>query len=211
MLDEKKGKCRGFDLVPPRREKGRSVVWSLVTGVLQCQSFASAAVFIIGGGPAGLATAIAARRRGFEVIVADGNSPSIDKACGEGLMPDGLAALARLGISIREENAFPFRGIRFVSSGLSVAASFPQGTGTGVRRTVLHRTMAEHTAGLGVKVLWRTPVTGFNHTHSQQRRKGISAFRPIRTRRFNCQPLYTNGRKHQPQLFRQCRISIGVT
>jgi len=36
-------------------------------------------VFIIGGGPAGLAAAIAARERGFDVVVADGAEPPIDK------------------------------------------------------------------------------------------------------------------------------------
>jgi len=56
-------------------------------------------VFVIGGGPAGLAAAIAARRAGFDVVVADRSQPPIDKACGEGLMPDGLSALQRLGVS----------------------------------------------------------------------------------------------------------------
>jgi menaquinone-9 beta-reductase len=134
--------------------------------------FTSTDVFIIGGGPAGLATAIAAKRRGFDVIVADGASPFIDKACGEGLLPDGLGALGRLGISIAEENAFPFRGIRFVSNGLSVEANFPQGNGMGVRRTVLHRTMVEHAEALGVKLLWRTPVTGL-HSDGVRLEKGI--------------------------------------
>jgi flavin-dependent dehydrogenase len=117
-------------------------------------------VFIIGGGPAGLATAIAARMRGFDVAVADGASPPIDKACGEGLMPDGRAVLQQLGISVPEEDSHPFRGIRFVSGGLSVDASFPNGTGVGVRRTVLHRIMARHAENAGVRLLWQTPVTG---------------------------------------------------
>lgn len=117
-------------------------------------------VFIIGGGPAGLAAAIAARQRGFEVIVADGASPPIDKACGEGLMPDGLAALKGLGISLNPEDSHPFRGIRFVSGGLSVDASFPDGPGLGIRRTVLHSTMAARAEAVGVKLLWSTTVTG---------------------------------------------------
>ena len=50
-------------------------------------------VFIAGGGPAGLACAIAASLRGLTVQVVDGLKPPIDKACGEGLMPDTLAAL----------------------------------------------------------------------------------------------------------------------
>jgi len=50
-------------------------------------------ILVIGGGPAGLAAAIAARKKGFEVHVADGAEPPIDKACGEGLMPNTLALL----------------------------------------------------------------------------------------------------------------------
>ncbi len=43
---------------------------------------------IVGGGPAGLAAAIALRQKGLDVLVADALRPPIDKACGEGLMPD---------------------------------------------------------------------------------------------------------------------------
>ena len=53
---------------------------------------APADVFVIGGGPAGLAAAIAARERGLDVVVADCAVPPVDKACGEGIMPVGLAA-----------------------------------------------------------------------------------------------------------------------
>jgi menaquinone-9 beta-reductase len=119
-------------------------------------------VFIIGGGPAGLAAAIAARQRGFEVMVADGAIPPIDKPCGEGLMPDGVCALAELGISIPADDSYPFRGIRFVSSGLQVDASFPAGQGIGMRRTRLHRLMMERAAAAGVNLLWQTVVTGLH-------------------------------------------------
>jgi flavin-dependent dehydrogenase len=120
-------------------------------------------VFVIGGGPAGLAAAIAARQQGLRVVVADGAQVPIDKPCGEGLMPDGIAALEKLGISVNAENAYPFRGIRFQSAGLAVDASFPNGaSGMGVRRTVLHSLMAEHASNLGVELLWRTPVTGIS-------------------------------------------------
>ena len=119
-------------------------------------------VFVIGGGPAGLATAIAARQRGFDVVVADGAEPPIDKPCGEGLMSDGRAALEHLGIRIPAELAYPFRGIRFVSSGLSVDASFPNGAGQGVRRTVLHSIMVARAETAGISLLWHTPVTGLH-------------------------------------------------
>jgi flavin-dependent dehydrogenase len=115
-------------------------------------------LFIVGGGPAGLAAAIAARQRGFHVTVADGAIPPADKACGEGLMPDGLLALAELGIKVRAEDSFPFRGIRFVDRGKSVAASFPNGPGCGVRRTTLHRFMVERAESVGVKLCWGKAV-----------------------------------------------------
>src|SRR5208282_3866466 len=63
-------------------------------------------VFVVGGGPAGLATAIAARRHGLSVVLADGAVPPIDKPCGEGLMPDGVEALGDLGITIPEGEAY---------------------------------------------------------------------------------------------------------
>jgi flavin-dependent dehydrogenase len=119
-------------------------------------------VFVIGGGPAGLATAIAARRRGLSVVLADGAVPPIDKPCGEGLMPDGVEALHQLGITIPEGDAYPFRGIRFVSDGRKAEAEFPRGTAYGIRRTNLHRLMLDHAAANGVHVLWQAAVTGLH-------------------------------------------------
>jgi menaquinone-9 beta-reductase len=119
-------------------------------------------VFIIGGGPAGLAAAIAARQRGFDVVVADGALPPIDKPCGEGLMPDGLRALADLGVIVRPEDSYSFRGIRFLSSGVKVDASFPAGQGLGIRRTKLHRLMIDRASAVGVHLLWHTVVTGLH-------------------------------------------------
>ncbi len=118
-------------------------------------------VFVIGGGPAGLAVAIAARQRGLRVMVADGSQPPIDKACGEGLLPDGIAAIGRLGIHLRGADAQPFQGIRFISEGLSAEARFPGGgVGLAVRRTYLHPILAERAAQLGASLRWGTVVTG---------------------------------------------------
>ena len=120
-------------------------------------------IFVIGGGPAGLAAAIAARQCGFSVIVADGSRPPIDKPCGEGLMPDSRAALARLGLSVPEKDCQPFCGISFISGSLRAGANFPGGAaGVGVRRTVLHGLMIERAQALGISLLWHTPVTGLH-------------------------------------------------
>jgi menaquinone-9 beta-reductase len=117
-------------------------------------------VFVIGGGPAGLAAAIAARRRGFQVIVADGNRPPIDKPCGEGLMPDSIAALQELGVEIAADQGYPLRGIKFLENEKSATACFPTGSGVGLRRPILHQKMLDRAAALGVQFLWETPVTG---------------------------------------------------
>jgi flavin-dependent dehydrogenase len=119
-------------------------------------------VFVVGGGPAGLATAIAARRHGLSVVVADGAIPPIDKPCGEGLMPDGVEALHHLGINIPDGAAYPCRGIRFVSDGVRAEANFPRGTAYGIRRTHLHRLMLDHAAASGVYMMWQAAVTGLH-------------------------------------------------
>jgi flavin-dependent dehydrogenase len=118
-------------------------------------------VFVIGGGPAGLAAAIAARQQGLRVVVADGAKPPIDKACGEALMPDAITALGRLGVAVPASEACPLRGVRFLSSGLSAETVFPSNTsGLSIRRTTLHRIMTERAEALGADLLWQRTVTG---------------------------------------------------
>jgi 2-polyprenyl-6-methoxyphenol hydroxylase-like FAD-dependent oxidoreductase len=117
-------------------------------------------VLIVGGGPAGLAAAIAARQKGFEVIVADRDRPSIDKSCGEGLMGDGVEALRALGVQIPAAESFSFQGIRFVDSGSRVEGGFLSAHGIGVRRTTLHRLLLERAAKLGVQFSWECRFTG---------------------------------------------------
>ncbi len=119
-------------------------------------------VFVIGGGPAGLAAAIAARKRGFDVIVADGAEPPIDKACGEGLMPDTIRVLNQLGIQVSALDGFILDGIRFLDGNMSVKAEFSAGKGMGVRRVILHRHLVEQARKAGVTLQWKTSVTGIS-------------------------------------------------
>jgi len=116
-------------------------------------------VLIVGGGPAGLAAAIAAREKGFRVLVADCSHPPIEKPCGEGLMPDSLAVLRRLGVSVGPSESFPFRGIRFLQAGSSVEAPFPSRHGLGVRRAVLHRLLVGRARESGAHLVWDARVT----------------------------------------------------
>jgi flavin-dependent dehydrogenase len=120
-------------------------------------------VFIVGGGPAGLATAIALRQRGLRVVVADLAKPPIDKACGEGLMPQTVTALKDFGITLGPAQAVPFRGIRFISEGRLAEGAFLQAYGLGIRRTTLHTALVERAAEVGVQTLWGTCVRRIGH------------------------------------------------
>src|SRR5215469_14757681 len=96
-------------------------------------------LLIVGGGPGGLATALHARSQGLSVIVAEPRERPIDKACGEGLMPGGLAELTSLGV---HPAGLPFRGIAYLSEHRRAEALFRRGLGWGVRRTTLHAALA---------------------------------------------------------------------
>lgn len=113
-------------------------------------------IFIIGGGPAGLATAIAARKEGLRATVADGGVPPLDKPCGEGLMPPGVAVLRALGVEIGPVDGVPFRGIEFIDRDLTARADFPCNWGLGLRRTRLHKLLFERARQVGVEMRWGT-------------------------------------------------------
>jgi flavin-dependent dehydrogenase len=110
-------------------------------------------VFVVGGGPAGLSAAIAARLKGFDVTVADAAHPPIDKACGEGILPAGIAALRALGVPISSNDGFPIRGIR------SVETRFQRGCAVALRRTQLHKILVNRASELGIRLLWGKHIT----------------------------------------------------
>ncbi len=148
----------------------------------------TATVLVVGGGPAGLALAIGARRAGLAVTVIERRRPPIDKPCGEGLMPDGVEALAALGVEAAGLGR-PFHGIRYldalaippaapVERALAagarsrddddppavVQARFPPRTrGLGIRRTRLHDALAGAAAAAGAELRWGVPARGLEH------------------------------------------------
>jgi flavin-dependent dehydrogenase len=108
-------------------------------------------LLVVGGGPIGLATAIEGALAGLGVTVLERRSSPVDKACGEGIMPAGRAALARLGVDV---SGRAFTGIHYWAPGSSAVARFRDGdVGLGVRRTALSAALAARADVLGVKRL----------------------------------------------------------
>lgn len=93
-------------------------------------------VAIVGGGPAGLAVAIGAARRGLSTLVLEARRGAHDKACGEGLLPTGVAALAELGVVVDESARL--RSVRWIErSGAIAEAELRDHGALGIRRTRL--------------------------------------------------------------------------
>ncbi|MGW5685690.1 NAD(P)/FAD-dependent oxidoreductase [Nonomuraea sp. NPDC003754] len=123
-------------------------------------------VLVAGGGPAGLATAIHAALAGMSVVVVEPRRAPVDKACGEGLMPGGVAALRAMGVAA---GGHPLLGIDYVRGETRARAGFAAEPGRGVRRTSLHAAMSARAAELGVPV-----VTG-RITRVRQDARGVVA------------------------------------
>jgi flavin-dependent dehydrogenase len=105
-------------------------------------------VVVVGGGPVGLASAIEARMAGLTVAVIEARDGTIDKACGEGLMPGAVPLLERLGV---RPPGIPVRGVTYTDGRRSVTHRFATGSGLGVRRTALHDALAARADELGVE------------------------------------------------------------
>jgi flavin-dependent dehydrogenase len=113
-------------------------------------------VIVVGGGPAGLAVALGASRAGMDVVVFEKRQGTIDKACGEGLMPGALRALLALGV---DPPGHEIRGITYRQGDTVARAAFRNGPGRGVRRTILQDALRDAVQQNGIPIK-QTTVTG---------------------------------------------------
>ncbi|BBX22938.1 oxidoreductase [Mycolicibacter terrae] len=123
-------------------------------------------LLVAGGGPGGLAAALCARRQGLSVIVAEPRADPIDKACGEGLMPGGVAELAAIGV---DPAGMPLAGIAYVGERHRAEARFSGPLGQGVRRTTLQAALTARAEEQGAQ--WVTTKV----SSVEQDRHGVTA------------------------------------
>lgn len=128
-------------------------------------------VLVAGGGPVGLAAAIEARMRGLTVTVVEPRGREVDKACGEGLMPGAIPALARLGVTPAGR---PLRGVAYRAGSRSAEYRFRRGHGLGVRRVELSRILSDRADELGVGRI-EGRVTGLVQDRAGVTAAGITA------------------------------------
>ncbi len=123
---------------------------------------------VVGGGPAGLGFAIAAARLGLDVLVLERRSGTLDKACGEGVLPQGVRALEDLGVLARvpASDKRALSGIRWIDPGGAEARlALPPPGGIAIRRTALSAALLARAGEEGAEIVQGAAVV----THRRER------------------------------------------
>jgi flavin-dependent dehydrogenase len=139
-------------------------------------------VVVAGGGPAGLALAAAASRRGLDVLLLEARPFPVDQACGEGILPAGVRALEELGALARlaPSDATAIRALRWIEpAGPALEVALPAPGGLGVRRTALSAALLEAARGGGAGIL-EAEVTG--HQRGEQEVRVATTAGEVRAR-----------------------------
>lgn len=124
-----------------------------------------AEVLVVGGGPAGAATATLLARHGRDVLLLEKAAHPREKPCGEYYGPGVVDALARLGAldAVLATEHERLGGMRVRVGRRGFLLSYPDGDGhrgaLGVRRSLLDRALLDHVRASGVQVAERTGVS----------------------------------------------------
>ena len=127
-------------------------------------------VIVVGGGPAGAATAASLARKGIDVVVFDRHQFPRDKVCGDFVGPGALVELRALGITddpaykrtnkIRDAALF-LDGRQLIVQSLPEVDGLPT-YGRTIPRLQLDEWVLDAARQAGAEVLERTRVTGFD-------------------------------------------------
>jgi menaquinone-9 beta-reductase len=118
---------------------------------------------VVGGGPAGAATAILLAEQGLSVVLLDRARFPRDKICGEYLSPEGGRILERLGVleAVETRGARPLRGMRILApDGTPLLGDYPvdgpwrahRPHALAVRRLALDHALVQRARAAGVSV-----------------------------------------------------------
>lgn len=125
-----------------------------------------AEVIVVGGGPAGAATAARLAEGGRDVLVLEKGALPREKPCGEYYNPGVVVALERLGAldAILAAEHEKLGGMHLRTERSSFLLDYPGGGdrewALGVRRLVLDHTLLEHARSRGARVVERERVSG---------------------------------------------------
>lgn len=142
-------------------------------------------VLVVGGGPAGAATAIGLASAGHHVTIVEKRATDRHKACGDALTPRSVAELDRVGVDPSAIGAHEVRGVRMIHGDRSVEVPWPDHpdlpeTGFVLRRTALDPALRSVAIGMGAELLMgheaTTPIVerGFVRGATLQRADGGS-------------------------------------
>jgi len=141
-------------------------------------------VIVVGGGPAGSATAARLAEAGADVLVLDRAGFPREKACAEFLSPGAVAALERLGVleAAGARGAWQL-GMRIVSERAEFTVRYRDGRrGLGIPRPALDAMLLDRARSAGARVEERVGVSG---AHVERGRVGGVRLRDGRILRAN--------------------------
>ena len=124
-----------------------------------------AEVLVVGGGPAGAATAALLARRGRDVLLLEKGAFPREKPCGEYYNPGVVDALARLGAldAVLAAEHERLGGMRIRVGRRDFLLSYPDGDAhrgaLGVRRSLLDRALLHHARASGARVVEHARVS----------------------------------------------------